>query len=100
MVDRVSFTQGINYDNGVQPVLKGYFDDIMALYDLIGDRKDIHISTESSESSVRFNINLQSDDIAKELKDAIDNKLIRKYNHTFTVQSTIHDNRLNVVLKE
>lgn len=80
--DRINFIKNIDCNISLIDIFKEYFDEVMALYDLVGTYKDYTVKGDVDKSIV-FNITFTNEDDALKLKDIIDNITITKYNKSF-----------------
>lgn len=87
--DRINFIKNIDCNISLIDIFKQYFDEVMALYDLVGTCKDFTVKGDVEETII-FNITFTKDSDAKKLKSIIDNITITKYNRNFkcSVQHT------------
>lgn len=98
-MNRVNFSKTINYNNFEENIVS-FFDQVMALYDLIGRNCDMNISTESDPTSIRFVLLADDDEEASLLYNNIRDKVIPIYGHKYKAELSKFDNSLNIQLVE
>ena len=100
MVDRINFTKSINSDDLATNV-KLFFDQIMALYNLIGRYQGMDISTETDDSpSIRFIMVTESEEEANILYANLKDRIIPIYGHTYTAHMVKNINSIHIELIE
>lgn len=100
-MDRREFVNSFMVDN-IEQYVFNYFDQIMALYDLVGrcDVKNI-ISRAHEDNSMRFGLLLSSHDSLLKLKSIVDNTQLCVYNKKYNMNANICDaNTLLLDMKE
>ena len=99
-MDHINFIKSIN-SNDLETHIKMFFDQIMALYNLIGTYQGMNISTETNNSSsIRFIMVTDTEEEAQALYSALCGKIIPIYGHRYIAQLSQMDNALNVELIE
>lgn len=99
-MDHIDFIKSIDNDN-LENNIKLFFDQIMALYNLIGVYQGMDISTEIDDtSSIRFIMVIDTEDEAKALYTALCDKIIPIYDHKYIARLSQTNNSLNVELVE
>ena len=95
----VDFAKSITYTD-FEKTIKIFFDEIMALYNLVGANPR-NISTElEGPSSIRFNLLADSDEEAKMLYKLISDRIISIYGHTYKTELKMIDKTLIINLNE
>lgn len=94
-------TEGfLNYFGGddktcIKDIIVYFFDELMVLYNTIGEREDLLIDSKynSSDSSLPvFNIKLENDDDAMKLYDNLNNRSFSVYNMNYLISMQINSN--------
>lgn len=94
-MDRLDFAKSITYDD-FENTIRNFFDQTMALYNLIGARDDIDISTITSDKSIEFIILTDSKKEAEQLYSSIENRHIHIYGKDYIpelrngIKNTLH----------
>lgn len=96
MIDRLNFAKSINHDNFERNIIH-FFDQTMALYNLIGARDDLDISANGNveEKTIEFILLSDNNKEAKELYSLIEGHNIPIYGHNYlpelrNVKNTVH----------
>ena len=96
----VDFAKSITYTDDFEKTIKLFFDEIMALYNLIGI-KPVNISTIHEEpSSIKFALLANSEEEAKLLYKLTKDKIISIYNHNYIAELELMDCSLILTLGE
>lgn len=100
-MDRLDFTRSISYDNFEKDV-QNFFDQTMALYELIGVRGDIDICAESNKerSKITFILLMENKKEASKVFESIENHKIPIYGHTYIPELRKSDNSVQIALVE
>ena len=77
-MDRLDFVKSINHDN-FENTIRNFFDQTMALYNLIGAREDIDISSKEKNQDIEFILLTNSEEEAEQLYYSIENHSISIY---------------------
>ena len=93
---RVKFTKDIKYHTPFDDAILDYFDEIMILYDLVYEYKDINISTKDSDGLMAFTIVFESNDIASKVFPIINSRKIYKFNKVFESRAQHNNNEIYV----
>jgi hypothetical protein len=95
----IDFTKSISYTD-FENTIRFFFDEIMALYNLVGSGP-LNISTEVVEpSSIRFVLLTESDEQAKLLYNLTRDRIISIYGHQYKAELNLLDNSLIIILNE
>lgn len=98
-MDRIDFTKSINFSN-FEVDVNAFFDQIMALYNIVGN-SGMDIITESDQkSSIRFILLPNNNKEAEILYNAIGSRNIYIYGHSFRSELSKVDDRLIIFLSE
>ena len=94
--DRINFTKNINCNISLEEIIKGYFDETMAIYDLIATYDNFSINSNVDDTTIYFNLIFDNKEDAFKLKKILNNRIITKYNRNFTCIVELKDNILCV----
>lgn len=83
--------------NNFEEYIVRYFDETMALYDLVGTCENISVSSNQSES-IKFNVLLSSNEEAIKLKEIIDFTTLTVYDKTYNINSKLNDRLVYIEL--
>lgn len=75
-----------------------YFDEIMALHDLIVEYKNVDVNANDNNNHISFDVIFKGCDDASRLYNVIQRKEVSKYGHIFIPILTLNYNILNVKL--
>lgn len=100
MQDRISFTKSIDCDD-ISLMIKDYFDEVMALYDLVGTYKNFNIKSNSDDTidMIVFNLIFKTNEDSMQIFNMVNNAEIRKYHRTFKCDVQLNSNVLNITIK-
>lgn len=88
------FATMIKSDNAAT-MIKQYFDEIMVLYDIIGHREDIFISTGNNlNNTTEFKLELNSEKSARELFNRLNGVTFSAYNDQYLITMTNQGKRI------
>lgn len=94
-MDRIEFTESMDID--IEDDIK-YFNQIMAMYDLVGDYENIKVNTVNGNNCISFELHFSSNEIASKMESALKNHTITKFDKTYSVLTSLNDNIVNVSL--
>lgn len=77
--------------NNFEEYIIQYFDETMALYDLVGTCENISVSSNQGSEAIKFDVLLSSENEAIKLKKIIDFTTLTVYDKTYNINSTIND---------
>lgn len=98
--DRIAFTKSINC-NDISHIVKDYFDEIMALYDLVGTYNNFYIKGDTdSGTTIVFSLIFETEEKAIQIFDTVNGHTIRKYGRTFKCDIQLNSNILCITIKE
>lgn len=93
------FTKNITTDNFVKDVTC-FFDQVMVMYNMIGQRQDIDICADhSKEDPMQFVLLMESDKEAKELNENLQGRHFSIYGNTYHAELLRSKSSINVILK-
>ena len=108
IISRKDFIMSIKCDI-FKDMINQYFDESMALYDLIGDKfSDVDIfvgvdmASKHSEASygMIFSLDTLSVDNAVEIKSILDRYKVSCYDHNYSVETNIEDKKVHIKFNE
>lgn len=103
-MNRVEFMQSISCDKiNFDQIIKSFFDQLMALYGLVGSlSEDTDICAESYNDSIKFIILMDSDKDATELYNTLQDNIIYVYDRQYHVslKKNIKNNSLHIMLTD
>lgn len=100
MQDRITFTKNIDC-NDISHIVKEYFDEIMALYDLVGTYNNFSIKSDTcSTPFILFNLTFESEVDSIQILNVVNGTEIRKYGKIFKCDVQLNSNVLIVTIKE
>ena len=85
-MNTTEFVKNFSSDN-ISAMVVNFFDEIMVLYNLIGDRQDLDICTDDSSSVATFTLLMENEADAKSLYDNLNNSEFEVYGNKFTPSS-------------
>ena len=102
MIDRVGFAKAITSDN-LEKNIQNFFDQAMALYDLLGSRDDLDINANGTdngtkEKDIEFILLTDSKDEANQLYEMIDGHTIPIYGHLYKPELRNSKNSVHIAL--
>ena len=95
-MNSMDFAHNFNSDS-LSSIITRFFDEIMVLYNLVGDRQDIDICTDDSASLATFILLMESEDDAKTLYNNLNNSSFSVYNDKYDIIMEI--NKASVTTK-
>ena len=72
--------------NSLSDIITKFFDEIMVLYNLVGSRRDMTISSNGNSSRATFNINMSSEDDAVNLYNTLNNTFFTIYRDKYIIE--------------
>lgn len=90
------FANGINTTDAAF-MIKQYFDEIMILYELIGNRQDIDICTGNNDIA-EFILTMNTKKDAKKLYNSLNNTVFSVYNDTFSISMILNDQSITTTI--
>lgn len=86
MNSTTEFIHNFNSDDLSSTIIK-YFDEVMVLYNVVGNRQDLDICTDNNASLATFILLMESEDDAKTL-----------YENLNQSSFTVYDNKYNIIM--
>lgn len=93
----INFSKGIDSNDLARDATK-YFDELIVLYNLIGDRQDIDICTENSNGTARFILLMESKEQANELFKKLNGTFFSVYGYKYLISMAILKTSVNTTL--
>lgn len=85
-----------------QPDMSGImtrcFDEIMVLYNLLGDMQDMTISADNDSPSARFTLNMKSEEDANSLFESINNTYFSVYEDKYMIEMELSGRSIHTVI--
>lgn len=94
-MDIEQFIKSIGYSNFESAVVT-FFDENMALYNLVGEYTDLQINGEVQGSSIKFNLNFKSKKDAKKMNELISDRILVVFDRRFIVNGTLNGSSITV----
>lgn len=76
--------------NNFEEYIIRYFDETMALYDLVGTCENISVSSNHGSEAIKFDVLLSTEIEAVKLKEIIDFTTLTVYDKTYNINSTVN----------
>ena len=90
MSTTMGFVQNFNSDN-LSSTVVNYFDEIMVLYNLVGQRQDLDICTDNNDASLAtFTLLTESEDDAKDIYDTLNNSSFSVYGDLYEINMELN----------
>lgn len=77
-----------------------FFDELMILYNLIGNIEDMAIFTSNNNNCAEFNIRSNSEDNLKKIYDSLNTTSFSIYNTTYNIYMEINNDVINTKICE
>lgn len=94
-MDRIQFTESL--DVCVDDEIK-YFNQIMAMYDLVVNYENIKVNTVNGNNCISFELHFSSEEIANKMEKILRNNTITRFDKTYSVLTESKLNIVNVTL--
>ena len=88
-MNTTDFIHNLNSDD-LSSIVVDCFDELMVLYNLVGDRQDLDICTETDASRVSFRLLMESEEDAKALYEDLNASSFSVYNNKFNINMEIN----------
>lgn len=95
-MNTLDFIHNLNSDD-VSAVVTSFFDELMVLYNLVGNRQDLDICT-TSESVATFIILMESDKGAKDLFNELNGRSFSVYGQMFYIDMILSGSSVTTVI--
>lgn len=98
-MNTTEFVKNFSSDN-ISAMVVNFFDEIMVLYNLIGDRQDLDICTDDSSSVATFTLLMENEADAKTLYDNLNNSEFEVYGNKFNISMTLSESSIITVISK
>lgn len=98
-MNTTEFVKSFSSDN-ISAMVVNFFDEIMVLYNLIGDRQDLDICTDDSSSVATFTLLMENEADAKSLYDNLNNSEFEVYGNKFNISMTLSESSIITVISK
>lgn len=98
-MNTTEFVKNFSSDN-ISAMVVNFFDEIMVLYNLIGDRQDLDICTDDSSSVATFTLLMENEADAKSLYDNLNNSEFEVYGNKFNISMTLSESSIITVISK
>jgi len=88
-MNTTDFIHNLNSDD-LSAVIINCFDELMVLYNIVGDRQDLDICTENGASQVTFRLLMETEEDAKALYEDFNASSFSVYNDKFNINMEIN----------
>lgn len=88
-MNTIEFVHNLNSDD-LSSIITNFFDEIMVLYNLVGDRQDLDICTENDASLATFILLMESEEDAIKLYNDLNQSSFSVYNDRFDINMEIN----------
>ena len=96
-MNTTEFIHNINSDN-ISFIIANFFDEIMVLYNLIGNRQDLSILNDSSASLATFVLIMDSEEEARDLYNSLHNSNFSVYENRFDISMYLSENQITTII--
>lgn len=97
-MDRIEFVQSIDYENFEKSIVR-FFDENMALYNLVGEYKNIGCITGNVDgSSITFDLTFNNKKDSKKMQAIIKDKVVCIFECKYSIESIVSNKTLNIKL--
>jgi len=79
-------------------IITKFFDEIMVLYNLVGSRRDMHISTDGNSSRATFILNMNSEEDAINLYSTLNNQFFTIYHDKYIIEMELSGRSISTVI--
>lgn len=98
-MNTTNFVKNVTSDN-IFSIITDFFDEIMVLYNLIGNREDLGIYTEDTSSIATFRIIMESEEDAKNLYDKLNYTDFSVYGNRFSINMILSENTITTTISK
>ena len=91
------FVHNLDSDS-ISNMVSNFFDELMVLYHLVGDRQDIEICTDNDASVATFMILMETKRDAKRLYDTLNGSDFSVYNMSYRINMNLKDSTVETVI--
>lgn len=94
-MNRLDFAKSIDYsDTNIETAIKEYFDEVMALYDLVARYNNFSIQSNISNTDISFNLTFNNKKELNIFKNIVSETRIYKYNKIFKCKINKHNDKM------
>ena len=79
-------------------IITRFFDEIMILYNLVGSRRDMYISTDGNSSKATFIITMNSEEDAIDLYNNLNNTFFTIYHDKYIIEMQLSGRIISTVI--
>lgn len=91
------FTKNFNSDD-ISPIVTRFFDEIMVLYNLVGNRQDIDICTDNDASIATFILMMDSEKDAQNLLNSLNYTTFSVYGDMFLISMSLSGASITTII--
>ena len=85
MMNRIDFTQSLKSNISIEQIIKNHFDELMSIYNVLGEYGNIKIEGEFEEGAISFELKFKSKKDALVLYESVKNdRTVNIYDRQFT----------------
>lgn len=96
MISAPEFAKNIDTNNLIN-ILKKYFDEVMALYNIIGRRDDIDVLVlDDKGDKIQFELLMETHEDASKLYNYLNGTVMQAYDCKYLLQMMMNKNRIKV----
>lgn len=96
-MNTIDFVKNIESED-ISSIIMNFFDEIMVLYNLVGNKQNIQINTDNDASLASFTLNMETEEDALELFDKLNGSDFDVYDDGFNISMTISKNTIVTVI--
>lgn len=96
-MNTTEFIHNINSDN-ISFIIANFFDEIMVLYNLIGNRQDLNILSDSNASLATFVLIMDSEEEAEDLYNNLHNSNFSVYENIFNINMYLSGTEIKTII--
>lgn len=92
------FVKSITSDD-ITTVITKFFDELMVLYHVVGNRQDIDICTDNSEMPISFVLLMESESEAIKLADSLNGTSFTVYGILYDIEMSSNDSSVTTIIR-
>jgi len=92
------FVKSITSDD-ISTIVTKFFDELMVLYHVIGNRQDIDICTDNSGMPISFVLLMESESEAIKLTDGLNGTCFSVYGSRYDIEMSCKDATVNTIIR-
>ncbi len=97
MNNATEFVHNFNSDD-LPSIIINYFDEVMVLYNVVGNRQDLDICTDNNASLSTFILLMESEDDAKTLYENLNQSSFSVYNTKYNINMEINKASIKTII--